>query len=399
MAALPAYLDYNATTPIADEVRAAVLEHLDHTSGFGNPSSSHAYGRAAKAAVDQARANLASLLNCTAAEIVFVSCGTEANNLAIKGVLLSSWARESGRGHMVISAIEHPAVSEPCETLVRLFPSQMSVSRVPVDAAGRVRLADVAAALRPDTALVSIMLANNEIGTCADLAQIARLAHAAGALVHTDAAQCPGKMRVDFAELGVDLMSIVGHKMYAPKGVGALVVRHDCVRLARQCDGAGQEAGLRGGTENVALIAGLGAAARLLQGDGEALFMRLRDLRDLLKERLTTLVPDLLVLTPLGPGEALPNTLAVCCGSGLRSNELLREIESLVAASAGSACHSGHVVAGATVTALGVPASHALGMVRFSIGRWTTVDDVERAAAALSAAVQRLLGAHSSPHF
>ena len=372
------YLDHNATTPVLPEVLEAMLPYLGER--FGNPSSSHAFGRAAREGVERARGQLAALLSCAPGEIVFTSGGTEANNLAIRG---AAEARPERR-HVVTSAIEHPAVAVPCAWLER---HGWRVSRVGVDAFGRVRAAAVAEALVPDTALVTVMHANNETGVLQPIAAIAEAARERGALVHTDAAQSVGKVAVDVRRLGVDLLTVAGHKLYAPKGVGALYVREG-TPLVPFVLGAGHERGLRPGTENVASIVGLGAAAERARLDLAAERQRVGRLRVELWERLRAAVPGLALNGH--PEERLPNTLSVRF-PGVSGSAVLAAAPD-VAASTGSACHDGHESAPAVVVAMGVPAAEALGTVRLSLGRATTAADVEQAARALADAWRAAAG-------
>ncbi|EKD99280.1 MAG: hypothetical protein ACD_23C00038G0001, partial [uncultured bacterium] len=282
----PIYLDYNATTPVALEVADAIQPFLD--MHFGNPSSSHVYGLSARQAVAEARTSVAQLIHAKPDEIVFTGSATEANNLALLGV-----ARALGQSkrHIVISAIEHPAVMQPAQ---HLRETGWDLTVVPVDGYGRVDPYTVAAAVRPDTALVSIMHANNEVGTIQPITEIARLVKPMGVLLHTDAAQSAGKVGIDVDALGVDLLTLAGHKFYATKGVGALYVRSG-TPIKPILFGADQEHGLRPGTENVPLIVGLGAAARLARERIPAATQKLRALRDALHERLAAAVPGLVL--------------------------------------------------------------------------------------------------------
>lgn len=378
MASLPVYLDYNATTPVDPEVAETMLPFL--TSRFGNPSSSHAYGTEARAAVESARRQVAALLGARAEEIVFTSGGTEANNTVVHGV--ARLLRSKGR-HLVVSAVEHPAVLEPCAALEE---EGWRVTRVPVDGSGRVDPRDVAEALTPETVLVSVMHANNEVGTIQDLAGISRLAHEQGVLVHTDAAQSIGKVPVDVASLGVDFLTLAGHKLYAPKGVGALFIRSG-VELPRFLHGASHEAGRRAGTENVLEIVGLGkaceVAARRLADDAR----RFEALRERLFEALSRDVPGLRRNSPWE--RCLPNTLSVGF-PGIDATALLAEIGEKVAASAGAACHAAGVEVSTVLQAMGVPLEYAMGTVRFSVGRGTTPAMVDEAVHAVAAAVRRM---------
>jgi len=371
----PIYLDYNATTPVAAEVLEAMLPYL--AQHFGNPSSSHSYGGKAAQAVRAARESVAGLLGAAADEVVFTGSATEANNLALLGV---ARALAGAKRHLLVSAVEHPAVIEPALHLQR---EGWDLSVISVDAYGRVDPADVAAALRPDTALVSIMHANNEVGTIQPVAEIAAITKARGILLHVDAAQSAGKIPVNVDALGVDLLTLAGHKFYAPKGVGALYVRTG-TPIAPIQFGAGQEHGLRPGTENVPQIIGLGAAARLARERLPGAAEKLRSLRDALHERLRAGVPGLMLNGH--PTERLPNTLHVSF-PGIAGRELLSRVAGRVAASVGSACHSEADAVSGVLAAMGCDASRALGAVRLSVGWMTTPEEIEAAAAALSEGV------------
>lgn len=368
----PIYLDHNASTPVLPEVVDAMLPYLrEH---FGNPSSGHVFGQRARAAVEAARAQVAALLECDASEVVFTSGGTEASNLAIRGV---AEARHDRR-HVVTSTIEHPATAEACAWLEE---QGLSVTRANVDAGGRVRVDEVSAAVDAGSALVTVMHANSETGVVQPIAEIAEAAHAVGALVHCDAAQSVGKIAVRVNDLGVDLLSLVGHKFYAPKGVGALFVRRGTA-LAPFTRGAGHERGLRPGTENVAGIVGLGVASRCAKRDLDAEAARVQELRDRLWERLSAAVPGLQLNGH--PTPRLPNTLNVRFPGTSGVAVLAAAPE--VAASTGSACHDGREQASAVILAMGIPLTEALGSVRLTLGRHTTRDDVDRAAEALARA-------------
>ncbi len=377
----PIYLDYNATTPIKHEVAEAMRPFLfEH---FGNPSSSHAYGAIARAAVDTARAQVAELLGCSPAEIIFTSGGTEANNTAIKGVAHQHRAR--GR-HIITSAVEHPAVSAPC---AYLGGRGWQITTLPVDAVGRVDPAAVAAAITDDTVLISIMHANNEVGTLQPLREIADIAHARGVLLHTDAAQSVGKVPVLVDELGADLLSVAGHKLYAPKGVGALYARAG-VDFTPLMHGAGHEAGRRPGTENVLEIVGLGQAAAIAARNMENSAAHMRALRDQLYAALRAGFPET-VMRRNGPEDGrLPNTLSVSF-RGIRADTLLDAIQAQVAVSAGAACHGDTVTISHVLAAMGVPDEFARGTLRFSVGVPTTPGEVDEAAAILIPTVWRLL--------
>jgi cysteine desulfurase len=373
------YLDYNATTPVAPEVAEAIRPFLHEA--FGNPSSSHAYGQRAKEAVFHARQQVAALINAVPKEIVFTGCATEANNMALLGVAALAPA---SRRHLVISAVEHPAVMQPALHLQR---SGWEVSIVPVDARGRVSPAAVAAALRPDTALVSIMHANNEVGTIQPVTEIAALTRPRNILLHTDAAQSAGKIGVDVEALGVDLLTLAGHKFYATKGVGALYVRTG-TPIGGIMFGAEQEHGLRPGTENMPAIIGFGAAARLAREHLPENTSHLRSMRDHLHTRLAEAIPGLVLNGD--PEDRLPNTLHVSF-PGVTGRELLEYASTEVAASVGSACHSAHDAVSGVLAAMGIESVRAAGAVRLSVGRMTTEDELTRAAAGLIAAWRRLV--------
>jgi cysteine desulfurase len=359
----PIYLDYNASTPIAPEVAAAMRPLLDQH--YGNPSSPHWAGAPAKDAIAKARAQVASLLGCSAAEIVFTSGGTEASNHAIKGAYFA--LRERGN-HIITTQVEHPAVNQPCRFLERLG---AQVTFLPVDGTGLVNPDDLRKAITPRTILVSVMHSNNEVGTIQPLAAIARICREHGVLLHTDAAQSVGKIPVNLAEL--DLLSVAGHKLYAPKGVGALYLRQG-VTLEPFLHGAGHEAGRRAGTENVLLIVALGAACQLAATDLAARRAQLTKFRDYFHAGLKALFGDSLHLNG-HPTERLPNTLNVAF-AGRIGSELLAALDG-VAASTGSACHSGRPELSPVLRAMRVPESIGLGAVRFSLGRATSMEDLD----------------------
>lgn len=368
----PVYFDHNATTPVLPEVLEAMLPYLrEH---FGNPSSGHVIGQRAHAAVERAREQVAELLGCAGDEIVFTSGGTEANNLAIMGVA----ERSDKRRHIVTSFVEHPATERPCAHLGR---HGFEITRAPVDAHGQIGLDDVRPFVRGDTALVTVMLAQNETGTLMPVRGIADLAHARGAVMHTDAAQAVGKIPTRVDDLGVDLLSIAGHKLYAPKGVGALYVRRG-TPLPPFLLGAGHERGRRPGTENVASIVGLGQACAVAQRDMAEEALRQRALRDELWNGLRASVPDLRLNGH--PEDRLPNTLNVSFPNS-RGSEVLQAAPQL-AASTGSACHEGGETASSVLLAMGLDPATALGAIRLTLGRRTTRDQVSRAVDALTRA-------------
>lgn len=365
----PIYLDYNATTPLLPEVVDAMLPYLrEH---FGNPSSGHVYGMRARDAVARAREQVAELIGCDSDEVIFTSGGTEANNLAIRGV---TEALDQKR-HAITTVIEHPATAVPCTWLER---HGRRVTRLGVDGDGIAKVEEAREAIDSDAALVTVMHSNNETGVLQPVAELARLAHDAGAFIHTDAAQSLGKVPVRVRDLDVDLLSIAGHKLYAPKGVGALYVKRG-TPLVPLVFGANHESGLRPGTENVASIVGLGVASEAMGRDLESAAARMRELRDRLWELLANGVPGLGLN---GHRELrLPNTLNVRFPAA--SGNAVLEAAPDIAASTGSACHHGHESASAVILAMGVSPEDALGSVRLTLGRRTTEADVERAADAL----------------
>lgn len=375
----PIYLDYNATTPVADEVAEAMLPYLKEH--FGNPSSSHWYGAQTRKAVERARRQAADFIGANPDEIIFTSGGSESNNYALKG---AAEARRHRGKHIVTSAVEHPAVMEVC----RFLESEgFEVTYLPVDEYGLVDAGDFEKALKPSTIIVSIMHANNEVGTVQPVAEIARLAKERGIIVHTDAAQSAGKIPVKVEELGVDLLSIAGHKLYAPKGVGALYIRRG-TELAKQIHGADHEFNLRAGTENVLEIAGLGAACELAERELDRRAEHTRRMRDRLHNGLIERLPGIKLNGH--PDKRLPNTLSLSF-PGLEANTLLAELEE-IAASAGAACHSESVEISPTLKAMGVPLEYAMGTIRLSTGRNTTAEEIDSAIEKISTAAQRLMG-------
>lgn len=365
------YLDYNASTPI-DPVVAEVMTPLLGRD-YGNPSSGHWASTPARLALECARAEVAALLGCRSDEVVFTSGGSEANNLAIKGVLLA--AREAG-GHIVTTAVEHPAVLMPCRFLERFG---ATVTCLPVDATGRVDPDAVRRAITPRTTLISVMHANNEVGTIQPIEEIGGIAREHGIPLHTDAAQSAGKLPTRVDALGVDLLSIAGHKLYAPKGVGALYVRAG-IRLEPLIHGAGHERGRRAGTESALLAAGLGAACRLAQD--LAPMPRIRGLRDRLWRGLQERFGDRVVLNG-HPELRLANTLNVSF-VGRIGSDILQQLDG-VAASTGSACHAGRVELSPVLEAMGVPPAVGMGAIRFSLGRSTTADEIDSVLAGFDA--------------
>ena len=358
----PIYLDFNASTPIAPSVAAAMQPLL--TQHFGNPSSNHWAGRPAHESIENARTQIASLLKCNTDEIVLTSGGSESNNHVIKGVVLGA----ASPPHLIISAVEHPAITQPCSMMNRLG---AEVSLIPVDRHGLVDPDDVRRAIRPETALISVMHANNEVGTIQPIAVIARIAREHGILCHTDAAQSVGKISTCVDELDVDLLSLAGHKLYGPKGIGALYIRRG-VTLPPLIQGGGHEQGQRAGTESALLATGLGAACLLAETDSRG--EQIGFLRDRFWHGLTARLGDRVVLNG-HPTERLPNTLSVSFPS-LVGEEILRQLPG-VAASTGSACHTGRRSSSPVLTAMGLPANIGLGTIRFSLGRSTTKAEID----------------------
>ncbi|HPR64278.1 MAG TPA: cysteine desulfurase family protein [Thermoanaerobaculia bacterium] len=370
------YLDYNATTPVDPEVLDAMGPYLRHH--FGNPSSSHPYGQLARKGLEKAREEVADLLGSYPDEIVFNSGGSESNNHAIKGVAFA--LRERGT-HIVTSLIEHPAVLEVCRYLEG---TGFRITRVPVDSHGTVDREALRKALTRDTILVSIMHANNEVGTIQPVKEISDLAHEVGILVHTDAAQSVGKIDVSVEDLGVDLLSLAGHKLYAPKGIGVLFVRRG-TPLHSLIHGAGHERGRRAGTENVAYIVGLGKACALAKRGLEEHGRYMKEMRDLLHREIKMAFPD--VVLNGHPDYRLPNTLSLGF-PGRIASDILNRLETELAVSAGAACHGEGVTVSHVLEAMGVPARIAMGTLRFSTGRMTCEGEITRAVSIVRRALQ-----------
>ncbi|MGH9533555.1 MAG: cysteine desulfurase family protein [Terriglobales bacterium] len=380
----PVYLDYHATTPVDRRVFAAMSPYF--TTHFGNPASRHHFGWQAEAAVAHARGHVAKLIGATAEEIIFTSGATESNNLALKGVM-----RRHPGGHIVTAATEHHAVLDPCKSLAR---AGYDVTLLPVGGDGRLDLDRLRTALKPQTALISIMGANNETGVLQDLPAIGRIAREHGILLHTDAAQAAGKVPVDAAGWAVDLISISGHKLYAPKGVGALYVRRGGVPgLSAEIEGGGQERGLRSGTLNVPGIVGLGEAAVLAAQEMAAEGRRLAALRDRLKDQLLSGLAGVHINGSLT--HRLPHNLNVCF-EDVDGEMLMMELTD-VAVSAGSACTAGAGGPSYVLLAMGVPREWAQSALRFGLGRFTTQEEVDFAAGRVIAAVRALRPAHAAP--
>jgi cysteine desulfurase len=370
------YFDYNATTPVDPRVAEVMLPFV--SGCFGNPSSGHRLGREAQAAVAGARKQVATCLGAETDEIVFTSGGSESNNLALRGVMVAA-----GGGHLITSAVEHPAVLEVVRALERQGLCSLTV--LGVDATGRVDPNAVADAIRSDTVLVSLMLANNEVGTLQPVAEVAALCHRHGVLIHTDAAQAVGKVPVKVADLDVDLLSVAGHKLYAPKGIGSLYIRGG-VKVEPLIYGAGHEHGLRAGTENVLGQVGLGAACELVHKQPEQASAEIQGLRDRLHERLAAGFPELVVHGH--PELRLPNTLSVAL-PGVDAGKLLATLSDELAASAGAACHARGVSVSTVLAAMGVETGLARATCRLSLGRFTTAQEIDTGTDLILAAAGR----------
>lgn len=357
------YLDYNATTPIDTQVRAAMLPYINLY--FGNPSSGHEYGRVAKAAVEQARGQVANLLNAESDEIYFTSGGSESNNTAMKGV---AWRHRDKGNHIITSTIEHPAVLNVCEWLSH---QGFEITYLPVDSFGRVNPVDLESAITARTILVSIMHANNETGTIQPIRELAAISHRYGALFHTDAAQSVGKIPTDVKDMDVDFLTLAGHKLYAPKGIGALYIRRG-IQIDSLIHGAGHERGLRAGTENVIFDVALGKACEIARKQLSNPIIR--EMTDYFWESLKTQLGDHIIMNG-HPTERLPNTLNVSF-IGIAGYEILDHLTD-IAASTGSACHTDEVSLSPVLQAMGVSAENGRGVVRFSLGRYTQKTEID----------------------
>lgn len=377
----PIYLDYNATTPLAPAVYAAMEPYL--RTHFGNPSSDHPYGDVSRQAVATARQQVATMVRADPAQVIFTGAGSEAINQVLKGLAMARRARGM---HLITSAVEHPAVAQ---TLAWLETQGFQVTTLPVDQHGTVDPAAVTTAITAQTTLISIMHTQNEVGTIQPIAAIAALARARDILVHTDAAQSVGKIPVTLTDLGVDILTMAGHKFYGPKGIGAIVLRDD-LTLPPLIHGAGHERGRRAGTENVPSIVGLGAAAAAVPDQLTHAAGVVRRLRDQLADRLTTAIPGLLINGH--PTERLPNTLNVSL-PGINAAALLGAIRTQVACSTGSACHAGQAAPSAVLLAMGRTLDQAAAALRLSLGRDTTAAEIDQAATTISAAYHRLRAA------
>ncbi|MBR9998469.1 MAG: cysteine desulfurase [Cyclobacteriaceae bacterium] len=364
----PVYLDYNATTPIDPEVAGEMIPYIRER--YGNPSSSYSIGRRNKEAVDLARNQVAALINARPDEIIFTSGGTESNNHAIRGSAMAN--RDKGK-HIITSSTEHPAVTEVCRYLASLG---WEITWIPVDAYGKVDPVDVEDAIQPDTVLITIMHANNEVGTIQPIREIAAISRKHDIVFHTDAAQSVGKIETDVAALGVDLLSIAGHKLYAPKGIGALYVKRG-IPIEKLMYGAGQEMGWRPGTENVIHIAGLGKACEIAKRD----FHKNVETMFAVRERLWKSLKNKLggrVHLNTGTAGKLPNTLSVSF-KGIEAHALVASLGEEVCISAGSACHADSVKISSVLKAMNMDPAAARGTVRISTGKFSTPEEVDHA--------------------
>ncbi|MCD5399857.1 MAG: cysteine desulfurase [Dehalococcoidia bacterium] len=362
----PIYLDYNATTPIDSQVAEAMLPYIHGL--YGNPSSGHAFGLEARAGVDRARHQVASMLGCHDDEVLFTSGGTESDNHAIKGIAGADRARGN---HVITSNIEHPAVEEVCRYLEI---QGLDVTYLPVDGHGLIDPQQVEDTITDRTIMVTIMHANNEVGTIQPIREIADIAHRHGAVMHSDCAQSVGKIPVDVDDLGVDLLTIAGHKLYAPKGIGVLYIRRG-VEIEKFMHGADHEMGRRAGTENIILEAGLGIACQLIEQNLDGYIQHMGQMRDRLEAGLQREIPGVRVNGH--PEKRLPNTSSVSF-KGQEANTILDKLQS-VAASAGAACHSDRIDVSAVLKAMNLPIEYAMGTIRLSVGRDTTEDEIDRA--------------------
>ena len=377
------YLDFNATTPIAKEVADEMRPYLYEY--FGNPSSVHSYGIKTKMAVEKARKQIADFINCEPSEIVFTSGGTESNNFAIRGI---AFANKDKGNHIITSSIEHPAVIEVCKYLEKFG---FEITYLPVDKYGMVSAKDLQNAIKDTTILVSIMHANNEVGTIQPISELNYIAKKHNIIFHSDAAQSLGKIPVDVKYLGVELLSIAGHKLYAPKGIGALYIK-DGVKLEKLIYGADHEQNLRAGTENVIGIVGLGKACELAMKDLDDNIEHYKKTRDYLYELLLSDLPQIQLNGH--PEKRLPNTLSISFPR-IEANTLISRLEG-VAASAGAACHAESIDVSAVLEAMMIPLDYAMGTIRFSTGRGLTVQDIKIAAEEIINTVQILLPKNES---
>lgn len=376
---IPIYLDYNATTPIAPEVIEEMGPYIEKY--YGNPSSSYTFGKYNKDAIEKARKKVAGLINCDPDEIIFTSGGTESNNHAIKGVAHSF--KNKGK-HIITSTVEHPAVTEVCKYLYTLG---FEITYVKVDNYGMINPTDIEKAIRPDTILVSIMHANNEVGTIQPIQQIATIAKKHKIIFHSDAAQSAGKIKTDIKEFGVDLLSIAGHKLYAPKGIGALYIKKG-LEISNLIHGANQEKNLRPGTENVMEIVGLGKACEIARQGLSKNFNHMLEMRNLLYNGLKNRVGEIIKING-SLEQRLPNTLSIAIDN-VEAHSLASTIEKKILVSTGSACHSGSTEISQVLKAMNTDLDTAKGTIRISTGRGTTEEEIDYAIKVISDAVKTM---------
>lgn len=376
------YLDHAATTPVDPRVVEAMLPHF--SQNYGNPSSVHAFGRQAEKALEQARRDIAAVLNCSPAEIIFTGCGSEADNLALRGGALAA-RRQRGAGHIITTPIEHDAVLNTARQLRNHF--DFELTELPVDAEGCVDPDDVARALRPDTALVSVIYANNEIGTIEPMAEIAAICQERAIPLHTDAVQAGSQLELDVQKLGVDYLALGAHKFYGPKGVGALYVRKDSPLLPMQT-GGGHEHGLRAGTQNVPYIVGMAEALKITASERANQNARFQALREKIIEGVLNTIPESALTGHRS--ERLPNHASFVF-RGVDGNELLMHLDVAgIAASSGSACKTGDPEPSEVLLALGLSPEWALGSLRLTVGRQTTQAHVDQLLEELPGIIQKL---------
>src|SRR5450759_1756783 len=375
----PVYLDYNATTPIDPEVAKEMIPFVE--TYFGNPSCSYLIGRQNKDAIEKARKQVAVLINCNPEEIIFTSGGTESNNHAIKGVALANWHKGK---HIIASAIEHPAVTEVCEFMKT---NGYDISYVKVDEFGQVNPADVEKAIRPDTIIISVMHANNEVGTIQPIKKIADIAKKNHIILHTDAVQAAGKIKIDVQELGIDLLSVAGHKLYAPKGIGVLYIKKG-TQISNLLHGAGQEKGRRPGTENIIGIVGLGKACEIASKNLSDNNKHMKEMRERLYQGLKK-ASNINIKVNGHPENRLPNTLSISFEK-VDSHTLASLIKNDVLISTGSACHSGIEDISPVLKAMNVDLMTAGSTVRISTGKYTTRKEIDFAVEVISKTVLKL---------
>jgi cysteine desulfurase len=375
----PIYLDYNATTPVDPEVANEMIPYIQ--TWFGNPSSSYAIGKIGKDAINKARKQVASLINASPYEIVFTGCATESNNLAIHGFVLAN--KDKGK-HIITSAVEHPAVTEVCKYLATLG---YEITYLPVDSFGRVNPVDVENAIRPDTALITIMHANNEVGTIQPISEIAAIAKKSNIVFHTDASQSVGKIDTDVTKLGVGLLTIAGHKLYAPKGIGALYIKQGII-IENLFHGASQEKGVRPGTENVMHIVGLGKACEIAKRDFKKNYLNMLTTRDSLFTGLRGNLREQIKLN-VNLQNCLPNTLSVAFDN-VEAHTLASVISKDIFISTGSACHADSIEISSVLKAMNINIKTAAGTVRISTGKHTTAEEIDHAVEIISNAVLKL---------